>query len=39
MIQEKNYIFEIDEKLRQAIREWANASGSIVPEGIKNKIM
>jgi methionyl-tRNA synthetase len=38
-IKEKNYIFEIDEKLRQAIKEWASASGSIVPDSIKNKIV
>jgi methionyl-tRNA synthetase len=38
-IQEKNYVFEITPEIRQAIKEWAIKPQSIVPEGIRTKIM
>lgn len=38
-IQEKNYVFDIDLRLRKMVRDWIETSGAITPESIRNKLL
>ena len=38
LIEEKNYIFEINDQMRDSIKEWIS-SGSVVPDNIRAKLL
>jgi hypothetical protein len=39
VISEKNYVFEITQEMREALKEWAIKERSVVPDTIRTKIL